>query len=332
MRRLPRSRPCRMASSTSARGGLSLSRLGPTWPTALASASVWHCWQMRPNSSRPCSWAAVSLILACPARSELWLSAMTTAGIAMPNPRYSAASTMTKTRRAGRLRSARSWARARRGPPPRAMRKIVMPTTIQIAMKPTAMARARYRLGWRQRRGWGGSPPCRGGVRGRPAGATVRVMAPSRLFADRADAGRRLADILPPLDGDVLVLGLARGGVPVAAEVARALGAPLDVLVVRKVGHPLQPEYALGAVSEDGIALPDDLPEAMVQPQLERARRQAQELRGPRARAPIEGRCAVVVDDGLATGRSMEVALTTVAEHRAARVGMAVPVAAGPGL
>ena len=156
-------------------------------------------------------------------------------------------------------------------------------------------------------------------------------MAPSRLFADRADAGRRLADILPPLDGDVLVLGLARGGVPVAAEVARALGAPLDVLVVRKVGHPLQPEYALGAVSEDGIALPDGLPEAMVQPQLERARRQARELRGPRGRAPIEGRCAVVVDDGLATGRSMEVALTTVAEHRAARVVMAVPVAAGPG-
>lgn len=156
-------------------------------------------------------------------------------------------------------------------------------------------------------------------------------MASSRLFADRADAGRRLAAALPPLEGDVLVLGLARGGVPVAAEVARELPAPLDVLVVRKVGHPAQPEYALGAVSEDGVALPEDLPPAMVEPQLERARRQADELRRGRDRARIAGRCAVVVDDGLATGRSMAVALATVEGHGAARVVMAVPVAAGPG-
>ena len=156
-------------------------------------------------------------------------------------------------------------------------------------------------------------------------------MASSRLFADRADAGRRLAAALPSLEGDVLVLGLARGGVPVAAEVARELSAPLDVLVVRKVGHPAQPEYALGAVGEDGVALPEDLPPNMVEPQLERARRQAEELRRGRRRAPIAGRCAVVVDDGLATGRSMAVALATVEEHGAARVVMAVPVAAGPG-
>jgi putative phosphoribosyl transferase len=156
-------------------------------------------------------------------------------------------------------------------------------------------------------------------------------MASSRLFDDRADAGRRLAAALPSLEGDALVLGLARGGLPVAAEVARELSAPLDVLVVRKVGHPAQPEYALGAVSEDGVALPEDLPPTMVEPQLERARRQAEELRRGRERAPIADRCVVVVDDGLATGRSMEVALATVERHDAARVVMAVPVAAGPG-
>jgi putative phosphoribosyl transferase len=152
------------------------------------------------------------------------------------------------------------------------------------------------------------------------------------MFADRADAGRRVVEALPRPDGPALVLGLARGGVPVAAEVARALGAPLDVLVVRKIGHPRQPEYALGAVSEDGVALPDDVPPKLVERQLERARRQAEELRAGRERAPIAGRHAIVVDDGLATGRSMEVALTTVAAHDPAGVTMAVPVAAGPGL
>jgi putative phosphoribosyl transferase len=156
-------------------------------------------------------------------------------------------------------------------------------------------------------------------------------MEPSRLFADRADAGRRLVEALPRPDGPVLVLGLARGGVPVAAEVARALRAPLDVLVVRKVGHPRQPEYALGAVSEDGVALPEEVPARLVERQLERARGQAEGLRAGRERAAIAGRHAIVVDDGLATGRSMEVALATVAAHAPAGVTMAVPVAAGPG-
>lgn len=151
-------------------------------------------------------------------------------------------------------------------------------------------------------------------------------------FADRAEAGRRVAAALPSLEGDVLVLGLARGGVPVAAEVADALGAPLDVLVVRKVGHPAQREYALGAVSEDGVVLPPGVPHDLVSPQMELAREQAQTLRAGRERAPIGGRTVVVVDDGLATGRSMAVALETVERHRAARVMMAVPVASGPGL
>ena len=156
-------------------------------------------------------------------------------------------------------------------------------------------------------------------------------MAPVRAFADRADAGRRLAAALPQLEPDTLVLGMARGGVPVAAEVAAAAGHTLDVLVVRKVGHPRQPEYALGAVSEDGVALPGGLPEDLVRAQLERARRQAIALRAGRAREPLRGRPVVIVDDGLATGRSMAVALETARRAGAARLIMAVPVASGPG-
>ena len=156
-------------------------------------------------------------------------------------------------------------------------------------------------------------------------------------FSDRADAGRQLAAAIAaaggaPSEGSApsLVLGLARGGIPVAAEVARALGARLDALVVRKVGHPRQPEYALGAVSEDGTVLPEGLPAEAVGEQLDRARSQARALRGGRAPEPVEGRVAIVVDDGLATGRSMAVALETVHERGPARVAVAVPVAAGP--
>ena len=156
-------------------------------------------------------------------------------------------------------------------------------------------------------------------------------MARGPHFADRADAGRQLAAALPDLGAQAVVTGLARGGVPVAAEVARHLGARLDVLVVRKVGHPAQREYALGAVSEDGVVLPEGLPERLVAPELERAHAQAARLRGDRPAADLAGRTAVVVDDGLATGRSMTVALETVRRRRAQRVVMGVPVAAGPG-
>ena len=155
-------------------------------------------------------------------------------------------------------------------------------------------------------------------------------MVGSPCFASRADAGRRLADALPEMAGAV-VAGLARGGVPVAAEVARALGAPLDVLVVRKIGHPAQPEYALGAVSEDGVVFPEDIARELAEPHLDDARDLARRLRGGREPHDVAGRVAVVVDDGLATGRSMAAALRTAELRGAARVIMAVPVAAGPG-
>ncbi|MGH3304668.1 MAG: phosphoribosyltransferase [Streptosporangiaceae bacterium] len=159
------------------------------------------------------------------------------------------------------------------------------------------------------------------------------------VFTDRADAGRQLAARLRDLRGEpVAVLGLPRGGVPVAAEVARALGAPLDVIVVRKLGVPFQPELGLGAVGEDGVRVlnPAVIWDAGVtEPELaavearERAEvdRQASRYRGGRARLPLPGRTAVIVDDGIATGSTAVAACRIARALGAARVALAVPVA-----
>ena len=163
-------------------------------------------------------------------------------------------------------------------------------------------------------------------------------------FVDRTDAGRRLAERLTHLRGaDVVVLGLPRGGVPVAFEVARSLAAPLDVIVVRKLGVPYQPELAMGAVGEGGVLVLNeqvvalagvDRAELAAIERRERTEleRRAQRFRGNRPRVSLRGRTAVVVDDGLATGRSMAAALESVDRQGADRVVMAVPVASGPGL
>ena len=158
-------------------------------------------------------------------------------------------------------------------------------------------------------------------------------------FLDRAEAGRRLAALLAHLGGqDVVVLGLPRGGVPVAAEVARALGAPLDVILVRKLGVPVQPELALGAIGEDGVRIinPDvvkvtgvtDAEVAMVEAR-ERAEleRRAQRFRGGRPPVPLAGRTAVVVDDGIATGATARAACQVARAHGASWVVLAAPVA-----
>jgi putative phosphoribosyl transferase len=158
-------------------------------------------------------------------------------------------------------------------------------------------------------------------------------------FADREDAGRRLADLLEFLrDQPVVVLGLPRGGVPVAAKVASKLGAPMDVIIVRKTGVPFQPELAMGAVGEDGIAVtsPDVVAMAGVTDQ-ELAAVQAREggevaaraarYRAGRPRLDLAGKVAVVVDDGIATGATARAGCQIARAHGAARVVLAVPVA-----
>ncbi|GAA3896155.1 phosphoribosyltransferase family protein [Streptomyces gulbargensis] len=158
-------------------------------------------------------------------------------------------------------------------------------------------------------------------------------------FTDRTDAGRRLADRLGHLAAlDVTVLGLPRGGVPVAAEVADALGAPLDICVVRKLGVPYRPEVAMGAIGEGGVRVLNDqvLRDARVAPgdlaaveERERAEleRRARRYRGGRRPVPLDGRTVLVVDDGLATGATALAACRVVRARGAARIVFAVPVA-----
>jgi len=159
------------------------------------------------------------------------------------------------------------------------------------------------------------------------------------MFADRDDAGRRLAARLEHLrDAPVVVLGLPRGGVPVAFQVAKALGAPLDVIIVRKIGVPFQPELGMGAVGEDGtrVLSPMVIRECGVSPEelaVVQAREQAAvtaraaRYRAVRPREPLEGRVAIVVDDGIATGSTARAACQIARAHGAARVVLAVPVA-----
>ncbi|MFD5215414.1 phosphoribosyltransferase [Microbacterium sp. NPDC058345] len=158
-------------------------------------------------------------------------------------------------------------------------------------------------------------------------------------FEDRTDAGWQLARRLSQrAQEDVVVLGLPRGGVPVAAQVARALEAPLDVLIVRKVGVPGHEEVAMAAVGEDGAAVRNDavIAAAGIDEQAlaaaedrERAEveRRSRMLRAGRAAEPIAGRVAIVVDDGIATGASIRAACAIARAREAARVVVAVPVA-----
>lgn len=159
------------------------------------------------------------------------------------------------------------------------------------------------------------------------------------IYADRADAGRRLAARLAHLhDADAVVLGLPRGGVPVALEVALALGAPLDVIVVRKLGVPYRPELAMGAIGEGGARFVDDVLrqragvtadqlDEVEQRELGEVARRAQRYRGGRPRVALAGRTVVVVDDGIATGSTARAACQVVREQGAARLVLAVPIA-----
>jgi putative phosphoribosyl transferase len=159
------------------------------------------------------------------------------------------------------------------------------------------------------------------------------------LFSDRGDAGRELAARLQqPAGKPVVVLGLPRGGIPVAAAVANALGAPLDVIVVRKLGVPFQPELGMGAVGEDGVTVinarivaaakvPDAALAAIAERERAEVARRALCFRGGRQRVPLAGKVAVIVDDGIATGSTARAACQVARALGAARVVLAVPVA-----
>jgi putative phosphoribosyl transferase len=158
-------------------------------------------------------------------------------------------------------------------------------------------------------------------------------------FRDRRDAGRQLAQKFLTLAGrdDVVVLGLARGGLPVAYEVATALRAPLDVFIIRKLGHPRQPELAMGAIASGGIRVlnrevllrvddADVVLASVTEVERRELERRENEYRGRRAAPALAGKVVVVVDDGLATGASMRAAVQALRQAGVARAIVAVPV------
>lgn len=158
-------------------------------------------------------------------------------------------------------------------------------------------------------------------------------------FTDRESAGRLLAHRLLHLRGsDVVVLGLPRGGVPVAAQVARELGCPLDVIMVRKLGLPWQRELAYGALGEDGTRVVNDdvvRESGLTSVEMERVEtregvelnRRVREYRGRHPRIPLNGKTAVIVDDGIATGATARAACAVARGMGARQVVIAVPVA-----
>ncbi|MEK7156634.1 MAG: phosphoribosyltransferase family protein [Patescibacteria group bacterium] len=156
------------------------------------------------------------------------------------------------------------------------------------------------------------------------------------MFTDRKDAGRQLAENLSAYRGqDAVVLALPRGGVVPGHEIAEALGLPLDIVVVRKVGHPDNPEYALCAVDETGTRLCNEAAAAVdeawlaeeTERQVQEAKRRIAVYRGNREPMKIAGKTALIVDDGIATGLSMRLAVHSARAQGAKRVVVAVPVA-----
>src|SRR5918992_2020212 len=160
-------------------------------------------------------------------------------------------------------------------------------------------------------------------------------------FRDRTDAGRQLARELRKYAGrsDVLVLALPRGGVPVAFEVAQALGAPLDVFLVRKLGVPGHEELAMGAIATGGVRvlnddvveyllIPDSVIDSVAADELRELKRRERAYRGSRPEPDVRGKTVILVDDGLATGSTMRAAATALRQQNPARIVVAVPVSA----
>jgi putative phosphoribosyl transferase len=160
------------------------------------------------------------------------------------------------------------------------------------------------------------------------------------IFRDRRDAGRRLAAELSSYAdrGDLLVLALPRGGVPVAYEVARALHAPLDVFMVRKLGFPGYEELAMGAIATGGVRvldeellrmleIPREAIERVTAIELSELERREREYRGDRPPPDVRGKTVILIDDGLATGSTMRAAVAALKKEGAKKIVVAVPVA-----
>jgi len=159
------------------------------------------------------------------------------------------------------------------------------------------------------------------------------------LFRDRVDAGKKLGETLKKtMKKDVVVLAIPRGGVVVAKEVADALGAPLDVIVTRKISPPGEPEYALGAVTQEGEVIMDrqaaeslgadrDYIEAEIAKKREEVRDRTKKFRGNRPFPSLEGKVVVIVDDGIATGSSVGAAVLSLKKLKPKEIVVAVPVA-----
>jgi putative phosphoribosyl transferase len=161
-----------------------------------------------------------------------------------------------------------------------------------------------------------------------------------RRFKDRSEAGRLLADKLQVYAGkpDVLVLALPRGGVPVAFEVAKALGAPMDVFLVRKLGTPGQRELAMGAIASGGVrvlnddvvnllGISDEVIDRVAAEEQEEMRRRERAYRQDRPPLDLKDRTVILVDDGLATGSTMQAAVAAARQLNPARIVVAIPVA-----
>jgi len=158
-------------------------------------------------------------------------------------------------------------------------------------------------------------------------------------FEDRTQAGRLLAQEMKAYAGrdDVLVLALPRGGVPVAFEIVQAIGAPLDLMIVRKLGTPGQQELAMGAIAAgvqllnrdivDGMGISDATIEAVAKRERKELERRQRAYRGDRPAPEFKSRCVILVDDGLATGATMRTAIKALRERAPARIVVAVPVA-----
>ncbi len=158
------------------------------------------------------------------------------------------------------------------------------------------------------------------------------------MFKDRTEAGKILAKALSEYkDKNTIVLAIPRGGVVVAYEVAKALNAPLDLIIPRKIGAPDQPELAIGAVTEDGttilnqdivqyLRVPDDYIKTEVKRQVEEIKRRIQRYLGDKPRLSIEGKVVILIDDGVATGATIRAAIASIRKRRPALIVLAIPV------